>query len=1066
MRSVLISLLILLLLSPTVFSQTGKITGYVKDAKTGEPLISAVISIAGTRLGSTSNSEGYYVILDVSPGSYAINVTYLGYNPLEARGVKVTISQTTHLDLNVFPKIKDIETEEVVVIAKRPVVDKDVSSSTVNLGGEEIQNLPVTSVSAAIGLQAGIQGSVFRGGGADQTAYMLNGLSLRDDRTNTSFSGISLTSLEEVQVQTGGFNAEYGSVRSGLVNLVTKEGSIEKYNFSFVGRDRPAGNKSFVDGPSSLNSYYIRPYVDNAVAWTGTGNGNWDTTLQRQYPYFQGWNNYVQKPGDNTYAGLTPEAAKRLFLWQHRKDLTITKPDYDVDMSLSGPFPVISQQLGDLRFLLAYRGSRTMYLIPLTTDSYSDYSVQGQITSDIASGMKLSINGLFSGEQGTSSNSSGAPGMFVTNDDIASMDFSKSSYGDARIYSDNYWVPAEVKRKMLGAKFTHILSSNTFYEAKLNLMVTNYDKNPGALRDQSLIYEIMPGYFTTEAPFGFDPFNSLAGIGSVMRMGGGGMSDAHDTSRVITINSRFDFESQIDQYNLFKAGFEFIYTDNDIHYGLVDYGVSKSSNTYNIYRNFPIKGALYVQDKIEYEGMIANVGLRMDYSDPNSNWYSLQGLYDPSLGGGKTNSADLQNEKTAKVPIQVLFSPRLGVAFPITESSKLYFNYGHFLEIPTPDNLFLLRLNPANQNAVSRLSDPGMPLQRTVAYELGFEQSLFDEFLIRAAGYYKDVTNESRLVSYVSHDLSVQYSINQPNLYEDIRGFELTLSKNRGTWITGFINYTYSAASSGYFGFDTYYENPSLERDHERTYLSDPNNLQTKPIPRPYARANIDLFTPESDFGPSVAGFEPLAAWRLNILGYWTSGSYFTWTGGGTTIPGYQNNFQWTDYWDVDLRISRDFKFGSFNIQLFADLYNVLNIRYLQRGNLSYGWLENDFDNYMKSLHLPSGEVDPAFRYVDIPGSDKPGNYRNPDAAFTPMQGVTSLSGLSSSSISASYIYYETTTGRYAQYVNNKWVDVDKNKINKILSDKSYIEMPELDFFSFLNPRNIFFGIKVSMELF
>jgi hypothetical protein len=82
------------------------------------------------------------------------------------------------------------------------------------------------------------------------------------------------------------------------------------------------------------------------------------------------------------------------------------------------------------------------------------------------------------------------------------------------------------------------------------------------------------------------------------------------------------------------------------------------------------------------------------------------------------------------------------------------------------------------------------------------------------------------------------------------------------------------------------------------------------------------------------------------------------------------------------------------------------------------------------------------------------------------MQGVASLSGLSAGTISTSFIYYETSTGRYVQYVNNQWVDVDKNRLNKILNDKSYIEMPKLDFFSFLNPRNIYFGVKVSMELF
>ena len=130
---------------------------------------------------------------------------------------------------------------------------------------------------------------------------------------------------------------------------------------------------------------------------------------------------------------------------------------------------------------------------------------------------------------------------------------------------------------------------------------------------------------------------------------------------------------------------------------------------------------------------------------------------------------------------------------------------------PAPENLFLIRLSQAFQN-VTRIADPSIDLPKTIAYELGFEQNLFDQFLLSIKGYYKDVTNQPRLVRYTSRDNSVNYQINEPNNYADIRGFEIDLRKNRGEWVTGFINYTYMVTSAGYFGLGSYPENPAIAK--------------------------------------------------------------------------------------------------------------------------------------------------------------------------------------------------------------------------------------------------------------
>jgi len=211
--------------------------------------------------------------------------------------------------------------------------------------------------------------------------------------------------------------------------------------------------------------------------------------------------------------------------------------------------------------------------------------------------------------------------------------------------------------------------------------------------------------------------------------------------------------------------------------------------------------------------MIANVGLRLDYSHAGGSWY-VYDVYNNAFSAERSLGLDtlLEKESTERL---FNVSPRLGIAFPITENSKLYFNYGHFRQLPTPENLFLVR-RFSDTNAVTRLANPNLPLPKTVAYELGYEQNLADQFLVRVAGYYKDIALQSRLVTYLSRDNKVNYSVTEPNNYQDIRGFELTFNKNRGNWLQGFVNYTYQVQTAGNFAFSQYFQNPAEQRRYER----------------------------------------------------------------------------------------------------------------------------------------------------------------------------------------------------------------------------------------------------------
>ncbi|MBI3005273.1 MAG: TonB-dependent receptor, partial [Ignavibacteriales bacterium] len=242
-------LLLSILLISNLFSTgtTGKIAGTVSDSRTGEKLIGVNVVIEGSTMGASTNIDGYFVILNVPPGTYTVRASYIGYSPSVMENVRVNIDQTTTVDFSLTEAA--ISAQEVVVVATRPIVQRDVSASRANISAAEVANLPIAQVSSVIGLQAGVQGLTVRGGGSDQTAFVVNGLTLRDERDNTPYTGISLLSVEDIQIQTGGFNAEYGNIRSGVINVVTKEGSPTKYNVAAMVRYSPPSRKYFGTAP-------------------------------------------------------------------------------------------------------------------------------------------------------------------------------------------------------------------------------------------------------------------------------------------------------------------------------------------------------------------------------------------------------------------------------------------------------------------------------------------------------------------------------------------------------------------------------------------------------------------------------------------------------------------------------------------------------------------------------------------------------------------------------------------------------------------------------------------------
>ncbi|MCK5737523.1 TonB-dependent receptor [bacterium] len=1011
-KLIYLMLLVLFCFANSFAGTTGKIKGRIVDAETNEPLPAVNVVVDGTYMGAATDMAGYYVILNVPPGTYTLRASMMGYATSIYTNVRVKIDLTTDLDFQLG--IETLEGQEVEIVAERPLVDVGISASQANVEARTIQALPVQNVEDAIGIQAGVVGLSIRGGGKAETLFMVDGLTMRDERDNAPFTGISLSAIEEIKIQTGGFSAEYGNVRSGIINVVTKEGKRDRYSGAFTINYSTASAKT--NGPSgyAADSYWNRPFLDDAVCWTGTDNGAWDEYTQYQYPRFEGWNSVSERTlqDDDLTNDLTPEAAQQVYRYQHRKDGEIRDPDYTIDAGFGGPVPFISEKLGDLRFYLSHRQEQDMYMIPLALDAYSDQSTLLKVTSNITPSMTVQFSGMYAQVNATSDNNVGAPGYLRENWSIAN-ELQRRSYIDAIMYGYDYWCPTHRYRHKYSGKFTHAVSPKTFYEVSLEREGTIYRTRPNALRDTTAAVVIGGTYVLDEAPYGYWPYPS-SGINGI-RMGVG-MSNSRDNSEVYTTTVKLHATSQLNQNNELKAGFDFVYNDHQVEYGAIELTLP-AGRPWSVWSKNPIRMGAYLEDKLEFKGLIANLGVRFDYSHAGDDWYAVDEFNREFYSSEYSENIDdlIPKEETER---KYYLSPRLGISHPITENSKFYFNYGHFRSMPSAERLYLVRR--VTEGFVSYIGNPNNDLQKTVAYELGYEHNLFDQFLLHFSAFYRDITTQPNWVQYLSADSKVNYRLADDNYYEDVRGYEISLQGDRmlNGWLTAIMNYTYTVSSNGYFGSLKYFENPAEQREYDRD-----NIYQEKPVPRPYFKGNAIVKSP-LDFGPEVWGKNPFGDINMSLSFLWRRGRYVTWTR-GVYIPGIEYNIKRPNYHNLDLRVSKAFNFKKFSVELFMDHHNLYDAKVFSNYGFSDG---TDYRNYMDSLLWPKNIGDP-LGYREF-GDDEIGDLRPSGVAYD----------------------------RLESNPNN---DSDISARNEKRRDsKSYIDNPNLEWLYYLNPRDVFFGVK------
>ncbi len=709
----------LLIFSGLVFSgTTGKIAGIVKDKESGEPLIGANVFLEGTSLGSTTDIDGSYFILNVPPGVYTLVVQYIGYHEVRISNVQVSIDLTTRMNIEMTSETIELG-DEIVVTARRDIVQKDLTSSESRVSSEKIEQLPVNEINDVLQIQAGITrdaggGFHIRGGRSSEIAYWVNGVSITDGFDNSRAIEIENQSVQELQVISGTFNAEYGNAMSGIINIVTKEGgdqfhaNLEAYSGDYLSNDKETFFN--IDDISPRDIYSFQGSIDGPIPFTGK-KGRIYATVRHQYNegYLYG---------------------ARVF-------------------SPAGKLQVANIDTNKLKTAQTFADTlKTFGTVPMNWRRRT--TGQAKLTFFATNTLKINLEGLFSTERFRDYNHS-----FKLNPD-----------GDVKKFNDSY---------NLSLIVNHTLSNSTFYTLNLTYLNREFNeylyKNPFDPRYQD------PDSLPPVPP---DNFN----------VGG---TNFHRFNR-ITRNyvGKIDVTSQIHPAHLMKTGIEVRYSKlSQDDYNLIPpKGTTPpkipdvSSPLRDIFDAQPIQFAAYLQDKIELENVIINIGVRLDYFDSRGKVLADPrdpDIYRPLLPAHQQMTfAERQKiwYKDATPKYQV--SPRLGIAYPISANGVIHFSFGDFLQIPQLRHLF--------QNAQFKISEvsgqkspfgnPDLDAQRTVQYELGLQQRISTDFKVDFTGYYRDirdwVTTGPEIDTYLAGTRYAQF-INKD--YANVRGFTLSLTK-------------------------------------------------------------------------------------------------------------------------------------------------------------------------------------------------------------------------------------------------------------------------------------------------
>jgi hypothetical protein len=861
---IIFALAICLIFTSLISAQKGKISGKVIDDSLNEPLIGANVYLEGTTIGSTTDLDGKYVILNVSPGTYSISASMVGFGKTTIADVKVFIDRTTEINFRL--KDQSIQMEQIVIQAEKQKIVRDRTSTSTTIDSDQIENAPIEGLRGAIDLTSSFQRNEkgdysVRGSGSYEVQLQINGVA--QVMSNTSIPGyggsdkadnswkfdVNPLGVQQLQLITGGFSAEYGNAQAGVVKVALKEGT-PKFTGEFKVEYRPSGQ------------YHYGKYVYDKSNFEWQNWGTLDKWFEKQEDVIQQISTYLYNRiyRDGTATAADSARAINEIIWAHDVWVRNHTPSDDNPLGVydytdrtymrylvgfGGP---LGAKPDLLRFYFSgeYRKNPTRLPTPEKDQIYQNYILNLSSTPFIGHNFKFTTT--FQKYRG---------GLFSGSSDIRWAGL--NSITESGKYHINFEPVRTEQTISQSVNWVYAIDTKSFLEVTGAYQRETYE----------LPYLYLPG-FNSEA----DRLDSLGdGTGVVLRRGSWWNTDFFRSLEAASTNFyqdyraenysfKFDYSNQIISSNLLKAGLRFSYWD------VLNTGVNSSfrASSYvahfgvaEYYRAFPINFAFYVHDKMEYEGMVANFGVRVEGYNFQSNVPidKFNIFYPGTQGPGSLGDENTESSKT-----QYVVLPRVGISFPIGENTAFRIQYGHFASMP----IFTQALTTKTLKGWSAYGNANLEPKKTINYEFGIQQLIEEDYRIDLAIYYNDRVSQVGLQSVaaltgdlrnqsgytISNDPLYIYQSFENNIFGSTTGIEVTFENIvSGNWSYR-LSYNLSNTTLGRYGTDILYPDDSRnlpQRGSTGEFIS--------PFDRTHSFRGIVQYFLSNEEGIEIFGFHP-----------------------------------------------------------------------------------------------------------------------------------------------------------------------------------------------------------------
>ena len=207
------------------------LAGKVTDEDTAEPIEFATVALYKNGVlvtGTETDDKGNFNFPDIDPGTYDVEASFAGYQPRRITGVKVLAGRVNRVDIQIGTGGGIIMNEVQVVEYRVPLIEQDNTTSGQVLTSETIRNLPTRNINALAATAAGLASAeeggaiTIRGSRSTSTDYYIDGVRIQGNL-------IPESEIDQLQVITGGVEAQYGDVTGGIISITTK-GPSERFS--------------------------------------------------------------------------------------------------------------------------------------------------------------------------------------------------------------------------------------------------------------------------------------------------------------------------------------------------------------------------------------------------------------------------------------------------------------------------------------------------------------------------------------------------------------------------------------------------------------------------------------------------------------------------------------------------------------------------------------------------------------------------------------------------------------------------------------------------------------------